>query len=38
MRADAVVEELGVVTAVTGEALSRQMTRFQELAGQLAAV
>ncbi|HET6449131.1 MAG TPA: hypothetical protein VFG31_08475 [Conexibacter sp.] len=37
MRADAVVEELGVVTAYTGEVLGRQMTRFQELAGQLAA-
>ncbi len=37
LRADAVVEELGVVTAYTGEALARQMGRFQEMAGELAA-
>jgi hypothetical protein len=37
LRADAVVEELGVVTAYAGEALARQMGRFQEMAGELAA-
>ena len=37
LRADSVVEELGVVTAYAGEALGRQMLQFQEMAGQLAA-
>ncbi|HMJ03162.1 MAG TPA: hypothetical protein VK506_09475 [Conexibacter sp.] len=37
LRADAVVDELGVVTAYAGEALARQMSRFQEMAGELAA-
>ena len=37
LRADAVVDELGVVTAYAGEALGRQMSRFQEMAGELAA-
>ena len=37
IRASNVVEDVGVVTAYAGEALGRQMGRFQELAGQLAA-
>ena len=36
MRANSVVDELGVVTAFAGEALGRQMRTFQEMAGQLA--
>jgi hypothetical protein len=36
-RAGAVVDDLGVVWAYAQEALSRQMARFQELAGELAA-
>jgi hypothetical protein len=37
LRADAVVDELGVVTAYAGDALGRQMSKFQEMAGELAA-
>jgi hypothetical protein len=37
LRADSVIDELGVVTAYAGEALGRQMRMFQEMAGQLAA-
>jgi hypothetical protein len=37
VRANSVVDELGVVTAFAGDALGRQMSRFQEMAGQLAA-
>jgi hypothetical protein len=37
LRADSVVDELGVVTAYAGEALARQMGQFREMAGQLAA-
>jgi hypothetical protein len=36
IRASAVVDELGVVTAFAGEALGRQLGRFQETAGELA--
>jgi hypothetical protein len=36
MRANSVVDELGVVTAFAGDALGRQMRTFQEMAGQLA--
>jgi len=36
-RADSVIDDLGVVTAYAGEALGRQMSHFQEMAGQLAA-
>jgi hypothetical protein len=35
-RADAVVDELGVVTAYAQEALGRMMGQFQEMAGELA--
>lgn len=35
-RADSVIDDLGVVTAYAGEALGRQMSHFQELAGELA--
>jgi len=37
IRAASVIDELGVVTAYAGEALGRQMSMFQEMAGQLAA-
>ena len=37
LRASSVIDELGVVTAYAGEALGRQMSQFQEMAGQLAA-
>jgi hypothetical protein len=37
LRADSVVEDLGVVTAYAGEALARQMSQFQAMAGELAA-
>jgi len=35
-RADAVVDELGVITAYAQEALGRMMGQFQEMAGELA--
>jgi hypothetical protein len=37
IRASSVIDELGVVTAYAGEALGRQMSQFQQMAGELAA-
>jgi hypothetical protein len=35
-RAGAIVDDLGVVTAYAGNALARQLSRFQEASGELA--
>ena len=37
LRASSVIDDLGVVMAYAGEALGRQMSQFQQMAGELAA-